>query len=84
MSLLLAAAPAEAADGGGLEFIEIALIIFFLVFVGITTWVLMVRKGGFNAQARIPLSDEPVTPRDPAERSGRPDPSPDRPAEDQR
>jgi hypothetical protein len=44
--------------------IEIAMIIFMVVFVGIVVWVLLVRPGGFKNEARIPLEEDRVlTPR---------------------
>jgi len=44
-------------------FIEIAMLIFMAVFVGIVIWVVAARRGTFSAASRIPLSDEPVEPR---------------------
>ena len=76
---LLLASGSDAAGAGGIGLVEIALVIFFAVFVAVTAWVLLVRKGGFNDQARIPLQDEPVNPRDPhphqhdRPRNGRPE-----------
>ncbi len=78
-TLLLAAAPgaeateaAEAAEssGGGVLFVEAGLLIFFAVFVVIVVWALLGRKNRFEREARIPLSDEPVTPIDDPKRGG--------------
>ncbi|MFW5683043.1 MAG: hypothetical protein ACOC1G_08575 [Phycisphaeraceae bacterium] len=74
LTLVLAAAgdgaDAAEASGGGLGFIEAGLLIFFVVFVVIVAWTLMGRKGRFDREAHIPLSDEPVTPIDDPKRGG--------------
>jgi cbb3-type cytochrome oxidase subunit 3 len=47
----------------GLTLIEVALIIFVVVFVGIVIWLVLARRGRFDDAARIPLDDDVVTPR---------------------
>ncbi|MCA9297343.1 MAG: cbb3-type cytochrome c oxidase subunit 3 [Phycisphaerales bacterium] len=42
-----------------LAFVEIALIIFFTVFIGVLLWVVLRRRGAFDHVARIPLDDDP-------------------------
>lgn len=47
-----------------LTWIEIALVIFITVFVGVVIWVMFAKRGTFNKAARIPLDDYDVmTPR---------------------
>ena len=43
-----------------LTWIEIALVIFITVFVGVVIWVMFAKRGAFNDAARIPLDDENV------------------------
>lgn len=65
LSLLLASAPADGdATSGGLTFINVALLIFVIVFVGIVLWALAGGRDRFRPHAEIPLHDEPVTPID--------------------
>jgi hypothetical protein len=46
-------------------FIEIAMLIFIAIFVGIVLWVVFTRPGRFNDAARIPLEENRVvTPRE--------------------
>ena len=52
-------------SGGALPWIEIALVIFFVVFLAIVIWVIIARPGRFRKAARIPLEDDRVvTPRE--------------------
>lgn len=44
---------------------QIALVLFFLVFVAVTIRVCLRPKEEIEKQSQIPLSDEPVEPRDP-------------------
>ena len=47
-----------------LTWIEIALVIFITVFVGVVIWVMFAKRGAFNKAARIPLEDNDImTPR---------------------
>jgi cbb3-type cytochrome oxidase subunit 3 len=48
----------------GMLFVEIALVIFMVVFLGIVAWVLLSRPGKYRKAARIPLEDSVVTPRE--------------------
>jgi len=48
---------------------QIALVIFFLVFVGIVAYVVLRRRGAWEHQRRLPLDDEPPE-RDAEERRG--------------
>ena len=43
-----------------LTWIEIALVIFITVFVGVVVWVLCAKRGTFNKAARIPLEDNEI------------------------
>jgi len=63
---------------GGLEWIEAALLIFFVVFVGIVLVVVFARRGKYDAAARIPLEEDVVTPRNgvPASSPAPPAPTP--------
>jgi len=62
--LMLATQP----GGGALSWIEIALVIFFVVFLAIVIWVILARPGRFRKAARIPLEDDRVvTPRESAD-----------------
>ena len=57
-------ADAPPPSGAGLTFIEIALVIFFVVFLGIVTWLLLVGRGHFRREKQIPLRDDEImTPR---------------------
>ena len=44
---------------------QIALVLFFFVFVAIVIRTLRRPKGEIDKQSQIPLSDEPVEPREP-------------------
>lgn len=46
-----------------LTWIEIALLMFFTIFIGIVVWLAAARRGKFDEAARIPLDDDVVTPR---------------------
>lgn len=48
---------------------EVGLVLFLLVFVVVAFRVFASKAGAFDEQAMIPLSDEPVTPRSPSQRS---------------
>ena len=50
------------------SWIEIALVIFLVVFLAILGWVLFARPGAFDEAARIPLNDDVVTERKATER----------------
>ena len=58
--------PTEAAEpaSGAMTFVEIALIIFVVVFLVIVVGVLLGRPAKYEAASRIPLDDDVVTPRD--------------------
>ncbi|MHC4909479.1 MAG: cbb3-type cytochrome oxidase subunit 3 [Planctomycetota bacterium] len=45
------------------SYVEIALVIFMTFFVGMVVWTFAVRRKHHDAAARIPLSDDPFTPR---------------------
>ena len=47
----------------GTVFIEIALVIFMVVFMVILAWVVLSQPGKYRRAARIPLEDDVVTPR---------------------
>ena len=47
----------------GVVLIEIALLIFMVVFLAIVAWVVLARPGRFRKAANIPLEDDVVTPR---------------------
>lgn len=67
MMTLLASAAGDAPKPGALTFVEIALIIFLVVFMLVVVWVLMKKRGAFDRAAQIPLNDDPhapLTPRD--------------------
>ncbi len=54
-----------AAQSTGTGWFEIALIIFMVVFLAITGWVLLTRGEYFRKASRIPLDDDKVvTPRE--------------------
>jgi len=54
----------------GTVWIEIAMVIFMVVFLAIVAWVVLARPGAFRRVSRIPLHDEKVvTPRDEDERA---------------
>lgn len=55
----------DAVSHAGLAFYaEVALIIFLTVFVAVVTWIFVMRRAShYESVSRIPLSDEPVTPR---------------------
>ena len=58
--------PTEAAEPatGAMTYIEIALIIFVVVFLVIVVGVLLGRPSKYEEASRIPLDDDVVTPRD--------------------
>jgi cbb3-type cytochrome oxidase subunit 3 len=39
--------------------LEVAMILFIVIFLAIVVWVLLARPGAFNRAARIPLDDDP-------------------------
>jgi len=39
---------------------EIGLLIFMIVFVAISIWVIFARRGAFDRHSRIPLQDDPI------------------------
>lgn len=59
---LASTSPGGDTSSAGLTFIEIALVIFFAVFVITTIWVVVGRRDRFQPHAEIPLHDEPVMP----------------------
>ncbi len=68
LTMLLAAAKSSGeTPPGALSFVEIALIIFFVVFLFVVVWVLMKRRGYFDKAAQIPLHDDPHAPLTPRE-----------------
>jgi cbb3-type cytochrome oxidase subunit 3 len=46
-------------NAGYALYAEVALVIFFLVFLGIVTYVVLRRKGAWERARRLPLEDEP-------------------------
>ena len=76
---MLATEPAPTIPPAGLGWIEAAMVIFFVVFVGIVLVVVFARRGKYDDDARIPLEDGVVTPRDGAPTLSDPSPSTPRP-----
>jgi cbb3-type cytochrome oxidase subunit 3 len=63
--LLGAATPTDAPPGGAITLIEIALVVFVVVFLAIVLRVVLARRGRYDAASRIPLHEDRVlTPRD--------------------
>ena len=51
----------EFVAGSGLTiFAEVALVLFLIVFVGITARVLTRKRGHYDAIARLPIDDDPA------------------------
>lgn len=62
--IVLAATQEATTNSEPIAWIQVALIIFFAVFVFVVAGVLVRKKGYFDRAARIPLDDkEPQTPR---------------------
>jgi cbb3-type cytochrome oxidase subunit 3 len=47
------------ANTGAVLFAIASTVFFFLVFAGVTVWVLTRRPGSYDAAARLPLEDDP-------------------------
>jgi cbb3-type cytochrome oxidase subunit 3 len=47
-------------NAGLVFYAEVALVIFFLVFVGIVAYVVLRRRGAWERMRHLPLDDEPT------------------------
>lgn len=59
------AAPDEVPDAGGSVWPLVSLVFFVTLFALMIAWLLLSRKERWARDASIPLSEEPVEPRDP-------------------